>query len=211
MNNQKNNQKLLKFSAKIVIIMMLLVIAINRAEAEDIPGMPDPTVFYLPVGINLGSSGSIFDGGDRSFHVGGELSTAWFSQMSYFWYGAYTDFLYLPEVSEYRYSIGPEAGYKLFGFDCGYHGVVSNSKYYHGVVARVLVTAPFVHPYFRFGYVFNQTWYAEFGVLVKYPFNMSGGDDEEDFTGEEFDDDEDGGESDDEEIEIDEEAERSGE
>ncbi|MCP4135799.1 MAG: hypothetical protein GY754_32830 [bacterium] len=118
---------------------------------------------WLPIGINIGTSEG------TGFHIGGEISFVYLDRK--FWRGFYADGLY--SDGDPRFSVGPEIGYSILGFDCGFAGGRINDELFYGFTARVVLTAgSVVSIYARYNWVTKQENHLEGGVLLKFPFRM---------------------------------------
>jgi len=165
----------------------VLLIASFAALAVLVPATPalaDPEVrsFYVPVGVNLGAT---ILNGSALFAVGAEASvvttqgSAGFASM---WLGGYVDTVINPgnhaigRPTLARLSVGPEFGFGPLGVDAGYLLQVGNGVS-HGVTVRALLTVAYVALYARAGIFLGKpdlVSMTEFGVLLKYPFELGG-------------------------------------
>lgn len=132
-----------------------------------------PTGVYAPFGVTLGV-GLHGDSVDDGLVLGLEQSLVTFldDEASY-WLGAYVDAVRDFGSDNFRFSIGPEGGYKFFGFDGGYVLAVDDDGHVaHGLTGRFVLTAAFVALYGRVGYLFDvpgaEPW-VEIGFLFKFP------------------------------------------
>lgn len=128
---------------------------------------------WISAGINLGVASHADESG---LLIGGEASFAYLSQTAnrdwiVWWRGMYADGLYDASTESVRLSLGPEFGYLGVGLDFGPVLELGRGDPGVGFAIRPHVALVYVIPYARFECCLDDgRSFAEFGVLLKYPF-----------------------------------------
>lgn len=96
--------------------------------------------------------------------LGGEISAPYLMD-SGFWIGAYADALHDFGPSRQRLSIGPEAGFAIFGVDGGFLTEIADGYVRKGYTMRGVLTLGVLGLYGRYGHLDGKDPEASFGEI----------------------------------------------
>lgn len=137
---------------------------------------------YLPVGVSAAGTYRAADGETRGLALGSEVSVVSFDQVGPpgTWLGGYADATWDLAAAAFRHGAGPQFGIAMLGLDLGYLGELCEGRYRPGFAARGLLTMGPLSLFGRYGRLYGEAGQddedvAEFGVLAKFPWLLSGG------------------------------------
>ena len=162
-------------------LTILLVVLFGGAVDAMSHGLSIPSLdgLYVPFGISWASSR------EYGSMIGGEVSCArlWEDGLldNARWIGVYSDFQMTidPDRSFRSFSVGPEFGWLIFGFDCGYSMTGIEGKFINGFSFRfhlalgIIDSTFLVQPFIRRVFFHESSDYIEMGIVLKHAVRLS--------------------------------------
>jgi hypothetical protein len=155
----------------------LLAVLGSSADASadlNLPYMGPSSGWFLPVGADLGVA--ILPNSSPGALLGGEASLVYFDTQGPSWFGAFASAAFITNANQGRFSIGPEAGFAIFGIDGGLLDVVASGQDFAGVTVRPMLTVGFATLYARWDHTFSHGGAdaGQIGALIKFPVPVTG-------------------------------------
>lgn len=149
---------------KKLALFLIAALSFNSLSAQFNDDKYLSPVWISSTGLNVGGS-------NGRFQIGAETSIFKFEPDYISWKGFYADVLYSNEA--FSYSVGPEAGFLIFGCDAGFQQKFYSDEIQSSLRVRLMINLSIIHFYYSRVIPIKAYQYNEFGVLLKYHFPVS--------------------------------------